>query len=130
MPKAGKRSKPARDAPPPRRARNDADRQAKEKAILDAALDVFAERGFAEARLADVAARAGVAKGTIYLYFASKEALFEALIRTGIAAPIAALSAELAGQDHPFETILRALFARLRTEILGTRKREIIRLVL
>jgi AcrR family transcriptional regulator len=98
--------------------------------ILDAALDVFGERGFAEARLEDVAARARVAKGTIYLYFASKEALFEALIRTGVGAPIAALSAELASQELPFDAILRAIFARLRTEILATRRKEIIRLVL
>src|SRR3712207_3197971 len=80
----------------PRRARSEADRQAKERAILDAALEVFAESGFAQARLDAVAARAGVAKGTIYLYFPSKQALFEALIRTGIAAPIEALGAEVA----------------------------------
>ncbi len=103
----------------PRRARSDEDRQAKERAILDAALDVFAERGFAEARVEDVAARAGVAKGTIYLYFASKELLFEGLIRTGIAAPIAAASAEAAALDLPFEAVVRALFTRLRIEILG-----------
>ena len=98
--------------------------------ILDAALDVFGERGFAEARLEDVAARARVAEDTIYLYFASKEALFEAIIRTGVGAPIAALSAELASQELPFDAILRAIFARLRTEILATRRKEIIRLVL
>src|SRR5690349_11165330 len=77
----------------PRRARSEAERQAKERVILDAALEVFAENGFAQARLEDVAARAGVAKGTIYLYFPSKQALFEALIRTGIAAPIEAAQA-------------------------------------
>ena len=54
-------------------------------AILAAALDGFAARGFAAARLDDVASRAGVAKGTIYLHFADKEALFEELIRVEIA---------------------------------------------
>src|SRR3978361_1514803 len=53
-------------------------------AILAAALDEFAARGFATARLDDVAKRAGVAKGTIYLHFADKEALFEELIRIEI----------------------------------------------
>ena len=50
--------------------------------LLDAALDVFAEKGFAAARMEDIAARAGAAKGTLYLYFPSKEAVFEALVRT------------------------------------------------
>jgi AcrR family transcriptional regulator len=48
--------------------------------ILEAALAVFAERGFAAARMEDIAARAGVSKGTIYLYFADKESLFKALV--------------------------------------------------
>src|SRR5262249_23956569 len=48
--------------------------------ILAAARAVFAEKSFAAARLDDIAARAGVSKGTLYLYFDSKEALFEALL--------------------------------------------------
>ena len=115
---------------PPRRVRSDAERQAKERAILDAALDVFAESGFAPARLEEVAARAGVAKGTIYLYFPSKQALFEALIRTGIGAPIEAAGAEAAALDLPFEAVVRGLFTRMRREILATRRKEIIRLVI
>src|SRR5215472_5985858 len=54
---------------------------ARREAILEAALDEFSARGFAAARLEDVAKRAGVAKGTIYLYFADKEALFQELVR-------------------------------------------------
>ncbi|MFL5004588.1 MAG: TetR/AcrR family transcriptional regulator [Microvirga sp.] len=115
---------------PPRRVRSDAERQAKERAILDAALDVFAESGFAPARLEEVAARAGVAKGTIYLYFPSKQALFEALIRTGIGEPIEAAGAEAAALDLPFEAVVRGLFARMRHQILATRRKEIIRLVI
>ena len=115
---------------PPRRVRSDAERQAKERAILDAALDVFAESGFAPARLEEVAARAGVAKGTIYLYFPSKQALFKALIRTGIGAPIEAAGAEAAALDLPFEAVVRGLFTRMRREILATRRKEIIRLVI
>ncbi|SRR5579885_176008 len=52
--------------------------------ILEAALRVFAEKGFAGARMSDIAARAGVTKGTIYLYFDSKEAVFKALVRDTI----------------------------------------------
>ena len=54
---------------------------ARRNAILDAALEEFSARGFAAARLDDVARRAGVAKGTIYLHFEDKEALFQELIR-------------------------------------------------
>ena len=50
--------------------------EARPDAILDAAWAVFAERGFARAKLDDVARRAGVSKGTLYLYFDSKERLF------------------------------------------------------
>ncbi len=49
--------------------------------LLDAALSEFFEKGFAAARLEDIAARAGVSKGTVYLYFDSKEDMFEALVR-------------------------------------------------
>jgi AcrR family transcriptional regulator len=55
--------------------------EARPDEILNAALKVFTEKGFAAARVDDVAAAAGVSKGAIYLYFASKEALFEALVR-------------------------------------------------
>ena len=52
--------------------------------ILEAALDVFGEKGLAAARLDDIAARAGVAKGTIYLYFPNKDELFRAVIRSTV----------------------------------------------
>ena len=55
--------------------------------IIEAALQVFGERGLANARLQDIAAKAGVSKGTIYLYFPNKEELFREMIRrTAIAA--------------------------------------------
>jgi len=52
--------------------------------ILTAALEAFVENGFAATRLEDIAARAGVSKGTLYLYFESKEALFKAAVRENI----------------------------------------------
>ena len=54
------------------------------KQILDAALAVFAERGLSAARLEDIAKRAGVSKGTIYLYFANKEELFRGVVRSTV----------------------------------------------
>ena len=61
--------------------------------ILDAALAVFAEKGFAAARMDDIAQRAGVTKGTIYLYFESKEAVFRGLVQESIGATIQGVTA-------------------------------------
>jgi AcrR family transcriptional regulator len=59
-------------------------KEARPHELTAAALSLFVERGFAATRLDEIAARAGVSKGTLYLYFDSKEALFEAVIREGI----------------------------------------------
>ncbi len=116
----------------PRRtpARNEEERKARLQAILDAALEVFLEKGFVEARLEDVAARAGVAKGTIYLYVPSKQGLFEALVHSGIGGPIAGMEQTVTALDIPAEDKLRMLFAFLRQEVLGTRRMDIVRLLL
>lgn len=68
--------------------------------ILDAATSVFARRGFDEARVDDVAAEAGLAKGTVYLYFRSKDALIEALVGRLVEFELARLRA-LAASDDP-----------------------------
>src|ERR1700748_470164 len=75
------RSRAAGAAAPSNRAERAAERRA---AIVDAAMQEFIARGFAATRLDDIAKRAGVAKGTIYLHFKDKEAMFEELIRTAI----------------------------------------------
>ena len=67
--------------PQPRWARR---KEARPEEIIDAALELFVERGFAAARLEDVAARAGVSKGTLYLYFKNKEELFKAVVRNNV----------------------------------------------
>ena len=59
-------------------------KEARPAEIVAAALTCFAERGFAATRLEAIAQRAGVTKGTLYLYFESKEALFEAMVRQSI----------------------------------------------
>jgi AcrR family transcriptional regulator len=64
-------------------------KEARPGEIVAAAVQVFVERGFAATKLADVARRAGVTKGTLYLYFASKEALFKELVRQTIVPAIA-----------------------------------------
>src|SRR4051812_29332974 len=92
-----------------RQARTPEARQEREAAIRAAALDVFVAKGFADARLEDVAARAGVAKGTIYLYFDSKEALLQALVRAAVAGPIADFQQKLQETELSTEESLRLL---------------------
>jgi len=75
--------------------------------ILDAALACFAEKGFSGTRMDDIAARAGITKGTIYLYFESKEALFKALARQSIGVQIDAVKAQITASDAPSADLLR-----------------------
>lgn len=80
------------EAPTPRRRRKDA----RPAELLDAALDTFREKGFAATRMEDIAARAGVSKGTIYLYYPSKQAVFEALVRANLVPRIERIQALMA----------------------------------
>jgi AcrR family transcriptional regulator len=77
--------------------------------ILAAALASFAERGYAATRLDDVAARAGVTKGTLYLYFPSKEELFKAVVRQSIVPNIARNEAMVAQSNEPSAVLLERL---------------------
>jgi len=94
---------PASPSPPSRGPRWRRRAKARPAEILDAALTVFSARGFAAAKLDDVAKEAGVSKGTLYLYFESKEALFEAMALELMRGPVLAqletiAKAETAGE--------------------------------
>jgi AcrR family transcriptional regulator len=96
--------------------------------ILDAAFEAFADRGFAATRLEDVAARAGVTKGTIYVYFATKEKLFEEMVRSHSAGLLADADAVFAGSEGASEDKLRALLQFFYSHIVADRRgREILR---
>ena len=99
------------------------------EAILGAALEEFSTRGFAAARLDDVARRAGVAKGTIYLYFADKEALFQELIRFHLNPVVGTFGVALAS-DLPLSTIIDQAIEIFVREIYGTHRKEVIRLII
>jgi len=71
------------------KSRRERRKESRPSELLAAALELFVERGFAATRLDDVAARAGVSKGTLYLYFAGKDDLFKAVVRGGILPAIA-----------------------------------------
>jgi AcrR family transcriptional regulator len=112
--------------PPSGRAARAAERR---QAIIDAALDEFVARGFAATRLDDVAKRAGVAKGTIYLHFTDKEALFQELIRTALVPLIGRLAA-----PPPAGGSVRAALERFAQtfaqEVVATRRGDIVRLII
>ena len=97
---------------PKRRSRR---KQARPAEIIEAALALFAERGFAATKLEDVAARAGIGKGTIYLYFPTKEDLFRAVLRQGWLPNLEAAEAMVAAHAGPTAELLR----QLATHALG-----------
>ena len=84
-------------------------KEARPAEILDAALQEFATRGFAAARLEDIARRAGCTKGTIFLYFANKEELFKAIVREYLLPAIDEAEARVASHDGPPSELLREL---------------------
>jgi AcrR family transcriptional regulator len=75
--------------------------------ILEAALATFAEKGFAGTRMDDIATRAGITKGTIYLYFESKDAVFKMLARQSIGAQLDGVMAHLNSVEGPSADLLR-----------------------
>jgi AcrR family transcriptional regulator len=87
--------------------------------ICAAALEVFAEKGFAGAKLDEIARRAGVSKGTLYLYFKDKDELFRAVVRDTIGPDIGSATAVAAISDLPFAQCVRMLLSRF-AEITAT----------
>lgn len=80
--------------------------------ICSAALEVFGEKGFAAARLDEIARRAGVSKGTLYLYFKDKEDLFRAVVRNTVAPNIDLVRTMVEGVDLPFADVVRMFLPR------------------
>ena len=104
-------------------------KQARPMELLDAALDLFVERGFAATRSEDVAARAGVSKGTLYLYYPSKEELLKAVISHNVVNQIAEGS-EIIRQFEGNSSELLAMVLLLWWERIGeTRASGIIKLM-
>ena len=102
---------------------------AKREAILAAALEEFSLCGFEAARLDDVARRADVAKGPIYLYFRDKEALFQELLRHMLTPIIGTLEA-LGQADLPVSAFADTIVELFVREIYETRRKDVIRLMI
>ena len=111
--------------PAANRAEKSAERRA---AIVEAAMEEFIAGGFAATRLDDIAKRAGVAKGTLYLHFKDKESMFEELIRTAMVPLIDRLAAPPPITGPVRDAVERFAETFIR-EIVATRRGDIIRLI-
>ncbi len=101
MPRASAKT----DSPAPSSARQRR-KEARPQELLEAALSLFVEKGFAATRSEEVAAKAGVSKGTLYLYFPSKEELFKAVVREALGSKIAEGNSELAKHQGSMAELL------------------------
>jgi AcrR family transcriptional regulator len=120
---------PASSKPSPKPASSRAERAAERRAaIVEAALDEFIARGFTATRLDDVAKRAGVAKGTIYLHFKDKESMFEELIRTAIVPLVGRLQAP-PPVGGSIRDALEGFAHAFIHEVATTRRGDIVRLI-
>ena len=129
-PRPGASARPFRAARPQangggRKARSAARRDA----ILAAALEEFSARGFEATRLDDVAKRADVAKGTIYLYFRDKESLFQELIRTMLTPLVGTIEA-MGETDLPVSMLADRIVDLFVREVYETRRKDVIRLMI
>ena len=99
--------------------------------ILDAALEEFVLKGYAGTRLEDVAARAGVTKGTIYFYFSSKERVFESVVSELSKAPILEFEQAEAAWTEDLASDIEGFLKRLYRYLAeNARSREILRLLI
>lgn len=127
--KSAQNAKPASVARGEVPASNRATRaQERRAAIVDAAMEEFIARGFAATRLDDIAKRAGVAKGTIYLHFKDKESMFEELVRIIIVPVVARLTA-LPPPTGSVRDLIEAFAGNFLKEVIATRRGDLVRLI-
>ncbi len=116
----------ARRAPQPKWTRRSAERPGE---IVAAALDLFAERGYAATRLEDIAERAGISKATIYLYSRSKDELFSAIVRESVLPRVEAIESLIGGYEGSRAELLRTIIAAIGTIIATSRLGAVIKLI-
>jgi len=104
-----------RSAKPSRRQRR---KEARPSEIIEAAIQLFGERGFGAARLEDVAQRAGIAKGTVFVYFPTKEELFRAVAQTVLASHLQRLQSAATDLDRPLAEVI-PLLLRQAAAVIG-----------
>jgi AcrR family transcriptional regulator len=97
-------------------------KQARPAEILDAALKVFAQKGFAAARMEDIAKEAGVTKGTIYLYFENKEAVFKSLVRQAVGTTLTNVTVDAQTFQGSSRLLLRMILTRITQLLVDSNK--------
>jgi len=105
-------------------------KHARPEEITAAALETFVERGYAATRLEDVAARAGISKGTLYLYFTNKEELFKAVVREALVARLVEFQGQIGKFQGSSVELLRLVFKNWWERIGSTRISGIPKLIL
>ena len=121
---------PSVPLPPPPAPKRERRKEARPGELLDAALDLFVEKGYAATKVDEVAARAGVSKGTLFLYFPSKEDLFKAVVRESIVGRFGEWSHELAQFQGSTAEMLRYAYSTWWESIGSTRASGITKLML
>ena len=104
--------------------------EARPAEILEAALDLFTERGFNATRLEDVASRAGLSKAAIYLYFNDKTSLLTSLVQATVGVNISLASDMIAKHQGPVTPLLRQLLGVMAGRMQETRMPDLIKLVI
>lgn len=94
--------------------------------IIDAAVEVFAEFGFAGAKMEEIARRASAAKGTLYRYFDTKEALFEAAVKEKISPMFQQMQNVTSAWTSSFEQLFHALIGKLYAELISNPDRRVL----
>jgi AcrR family transcriptional regulator len=117
----------ARDKQGPRWKRR---KDARPQEVIDAALELFGDFGYAQTRLEDVASRAGISKGTVYLYFSSKQDLFEAVIHERALPWLQQIASQTPNESDSTEVVLRRFLHWGWQQFLASRLHLIARVVL
>jgi len=105
-------------------------KEARPQQLLDAALMLFVEKGFAATRAEEVAQRAGVSKGTLYLYYPSKEELLKAVIREHLSSRIAAGAAQADKHRGTAADLLREVFSRWWLDVFESPTAGVFKLII
>jgi len=105
-------------------------KEARPQELLDAALALFAEKGFAATRSEEVAARAGVSKGTLYLYYPSKEELLKAVIQQRLSSQIAAAAEQAAHYPGSTEELMRQVMGEWWTHVFDSPTSAVFKLII
>jgi AcrR family transcriptional regulator len=115
---------PVADIPPRQRRK-----EARPQELLDAALELFVEKGYAAARAEEVAQRAGVSKGTLYLYYPSKEELFKAVIAQALTARLEATALEVQAWQGSMGALLEDRLVRWWQQVYASPASGIFKIV-